>query len=362
MTEQIYDSECRVAATPPGWWPVCDSDVPLFVSQNWLKAFADVRSYENHYWFRATEMTTGRESMIRGTWVDDSRLRRSLNPHHWMFEQTAYRDGVAFTDAQQHVPIERVIPSLVFVYPGLDFHLVGNRDARAVTTLFGQAIRTAKEAGAASVAIGFAQPGDGVTAEVALQLGFTRFKMATLASYHVAGRSADDLFGSYSRKQRASFRRTRRRLGEQGVKCRILQEPHTQLDLLTELRCSHLAHHGRSPIVQEERRHLAALFLQFGALVTVLIAVRDHEIRAFSLFLQDGDTWHSYMTGRREACEDRDVYFELNYYLPVEIAARNEYRVISYGYGTEEAKRLRGCQLEDVYGYVMLLHDTPTVG
>lgn len=359
MIDQEHLVYASATTAAPDWWPTRSPEMPLFASREWLQAFADVRSDERHHWFRVRDPVDGADSMIRGTRGELSRLRRSLNPHHWMFEQTAYRQGLAVEDVEGWIPVERVVPSLVFVLPGLEFHVVGRRTPEAVTRLFRAAVATAIETASASVAIGFVQPDDDVTAEVARRFGFTEFTMATLATHHLNGRRAEEVFAAYSAKQRASFRRTRRRLERQHVECRLLAEPLAELDVLTELRCCHLTEHGRAPVRTEERRHLAALLGEFSDLVTVLVAVRGGEIRAFSLFLRDGDTWHSYMTGRCDAAEDRDMYFELTYYLPIEIATARGYRDISYGYGTEEAKRLRGCELEPVQGYVLLLDGEP---
>jgi predicted N-acyltransferase len=54
--------------------------------------------------------------------------------------------------------------------------------------------------------------------------------------------------------------------------------------------------------------------------------------------------WNAFVVARR----DPDLYFELMYHTPTEHAAARGIAEISFGYGTEQAKRRRGCTLVPV--------------
>jgi predicted N-acyltransferase len=74
-------------------------------------------------------------------------------------------------------------------------------------------------------------------------------------------------------------------------------------------------------------------------------AIADSRLCGFALFVDDGHWWNAFVVARRDPVADRDVYFELMYHTPIEHAAARGIAEISFGYGTEEAKRRRGCTL-----------------
>jgi hypothetical protein len=169
------------------------------------------------------------------------------------------------------------------------------------------------------------------------------------------------VFGSYSAQQRNNLRRLRRRLAGQGIRVVELPEPAKRLDTLVELRCAHIRQHGGTPDEAEERTWIGPLLAELGDRVTVYGALSGNgtgavdsgaagddcagRLRGFSLFVDDGAWWRAFVVARRDPVVDRDVYFELMYHTPTEQAAARGIAEISFGYGTEEAKRRRGCTL-----------------
>jgi predicted N-acyltransferase len=169
--------------------------------------------------------------------------------------------------------------------------------------------------------------------------------VATRANLALAGRGAQEIVGSYSAQQRNNLRRLRRRLAERGVRIVELPDPLAHLQTLVELRCAHALQHGKEPDAAEERSWLGPLLAELGDRVTVFGAVSDAGLTGFSLFVDDGRWWNAFVVARSDPAADRDIYFELMYHTPIEHAAARGLAEISFGYGTEEAKRRRGCEL-----------------
>lgn len=347
-------SEVVWAAGPPSWWPHHDVGTPLFASWEWLSTIGSLQSKGEHGWVRVGGPDAW--GALRSTWVTATSTRRSLDPYHWAYEQTAYRTGIADPQPPSR-PREAWFPSMVSVLPGLDTYMMGTdaADSGCAVKLLAALIAEAQRRGAATVALGFVQPSEiGLMAGAEL-MGFQRITMATLATLALPGDRSKDPWAHHSSKQRANMRRTRRLLHEAGVQVDVVARPLEQLDTLVALRCDHLRSHGRHPDAEQERRHIRTLLQRFGDRCTVIVAAAGYEIRAFSLFLRDVDIVHAYMTGRRDLGDNKDLYFDVNYYKPAELFNEQNIAAISYGYGTEEAKRLRGCHLEVVPGYVLHL-------
>ncbi len=336
---------------PPRWWPGDETDMPIFASGRWLRSIGALQAGGQHGWVRAVGRTG--VGVMRTTWTTSESVPHSLDPFHWTYEQTAYRDGLAAAGPPA-LPRTSWFPSLVSVLPGLDTYLVGTdrEDVDCAVALLSKVIVEGERLGAASVALGFVQPGETALAVGAARVGMHPVPMATLASLPLPGRGLADVWASYGAKHRANVRRDRRRLAQAGLHAALVDAPLDRLDDLVALRCSHLRTHGKLPNHAVEREHLRMLLEDFGDLTTVVAGFAGDELVAFSAFLRDRDVVHSYMTGRRDARRDRDIYFETTYYLPTELFADRGLSALSYGYGTEEAKRLRGCVLEPVMGYV----------
>lgn len=351
MTVDVMSS-----TAPPSWWREAADEVTIFARPDWLAAADRTASDQSHLWFRTDAGGGHRPAGMRGTVVTEDSARGSINPYHWLFEPTAYRDGAVCPD-RSGLEAADLLPSLVFVYPGLEFSLVGAPRSDEAVRLLRAASCEAAERGLRSVALGFVQAHDTVLRRAAVGLDYLEAPMATLSTLEISGRTAEEVFASYGTKQRASFRRTRRLLEREGVSVRELEDPSGHLETLTELRCAHLEHYGHIFDPDRERRHLERILATFGDQITVLVAKRESRTRAFALFLADGDTLHSYMVGKLDPDVDRHVYFELNFYAAAEHAASRRFARISYGYGTEEAKRLRGCHQEPAYCYLLPLYE-----
>ena len=167
----------------------------------------------------------------------------------------------------------------------------------------------------------------------------------------------------------------RARLHDRGVRIVELERPLRYLDALVELRCAHSGQHGKVADPAEERAWLEPLLTTLADRVTVFGAFTEpagsegragpageggsagsagpvgyggSPLRGFALFVDDGRWWNAFAVARRDPEQDRDVYFELMFNTPVEAAAARGIAEISFGYGTGEAKRRRGCRFATV--------------
>jgi uncharacterized protein len=330
----------------PEWWSRLSVADTLFSDPRWLELFARSRGETQTWWFSAGR--SGQAAIgLRGT-VVGADTRKSMNPYRWLFEHTAYHDREPF-DADSAPERSAWFPVLLCSYPGLDTYPVGaGDDAELVRLLLDGIAQWAGERGITLVVVGFVQPERHQVAAGASAAGYLALPVATRANLPLAGRSAEEVFCSYSAQQRNNLRRLRRRLAALGVRVVELQHPETELETLVELRCAHSRQHGKEPDEAEERAWLGPLLTELTDRVTVYGAVAESQLRGFSLFVDDGRWWNAFVVARRDPVADHDVYFELMYHTPIEQAASRGIAEISFGYGTEEAKRRRGCALVPV--------------
>ena len=330
----------------PSWWSRLSSANPLFSDPLWLELFGDSRGEADTWWFSAGRGDNA-EVALRGT-VVDADTRKSMNPYRWLFDRTGYHDRHPF--AADGAPDRSAwFPALLCSYPGLDTYPVGaGNDPEPVRLLLDGLTGWAAERGIATVVVGFVHPEHEGFAAGATAAGYAAVPVATRANLPLAGRTADEVFGSYSAQQRNNLRRLRARLAARGVRVVELPDPSAELDTLVELRCAHARQHGKEPDADEERSWLGPLLDRLGDRVTVFGAIVGDQLRGFSLFVDDGRWWNAFVVARRDPDEDRDVYFELMYHTPTEYAAARGMPELSFGYGTGEAKRRRGCTLVPV--------------
>ena len=374
----------------PAWWGTLAAPDPLFSDPRWLDLFARSRGETGTWWFGAGRGERP-EIGLRGA-VAESGTRKSMNPYRWLFERTGYHDRTPL-DAAGAPPRGSWFPALLCSYPGLEAYPVGAGagDPELVRLLLAGLARWAAERGMATVVVGFVQPERRAVAAGAAAAGYTALPVATRSTLVLAGRGATEDFAALPARQRNNARRLRARLAARGVEVAPLDDPLAELDTLVALRCAHARQHGKEPDPAEERSWLGPLLTQLGERVTVFGArgscggdgrdgdggrgdggrddvtfprsIRGNvtssrlgtgaaagagpgggaELRAFSLFVDDGRCWHAFAVARRDPADDRDVYFELMYHVPIEHAATRGIGEISFGYGTEEAKRRRGC-------------------
>lgn len=361
---------------PPAWWSDLSSGETLFSDQRWLDLFARSRGEPAPWWFSAGPSAAGSEPGsepgsapgsaagsaagsgqpavgLRGT-VVEAGARKSMNPYRWLFERTPYHDREPFEAATAPDP-DAWFPALLCSYPGLDAYPVGaGDDQEVVQTLLAGLTRWASEHGVRSVVIGFVQPELAAFGAAATAAGYRALPVATRANLPISGRPAEEVFASWSTQQRNNLRRLRRRLHDRGVRIVELERPLPHLDALVDLRCAHSGQHGKVADPAEERAWLEPLLTTLADRVTLFGAFTDpagsggSPLRGFALFVDDGRWWNAFAVARRDPEQDRDVYFELMFNTPVEAAAARGIAEISFGYGTGEAKRRRGCRFATV--------------
>jgi hypothetical protein len=154
-----------------------------------------------------------------------------------------------------------------------------------------------------------------------------------------------------------------RALAARGV--RIVERPLRDEELeLARLRGNLIGKYGGPPDLDREARGLAALRAAFGDDdLRVFEAGRAGKTLCFGLFVRDGSHWTGLMTGSDYADPDSSLtYFATFFYQPAAAAPGHGIDRISYGIGSLEAKRLRGCTLRPLYAaYRVLSPGSPDV-
>ncbi|GCB47952.1 GNAT family N-acetyltransferase [Streptomyces sp. NL15-2K] len=158
----------------------------------------------------------------------------------------------------------------------------------------------------------------------------------------------DDLSGYLARlprKRRSVVRREMRELTARGIDVGE-RELSACAPRLAALRCGLVEKYGGTADFEREMSRLRRVESLFGADdITVVAAQREQEVVGFTLLLRDGGVWTAYLTGAdQSAGTARLAYFATSYYWPAERAPRLGIRLIAYGPGSGQAKRLRGCR------------------
>lgn len=237
-------------------------------------------------------------------------------------------------------------PALVFCYPGYDSFPIGDpslgRDV--LTPALEQLVARAAQERVGSVAFLYVDPAQ-VEFEAALgDAGFLPFASATRADLELPGETFDDYCAALTGNQRANLRKVGRTLEDAGVTVgvRPLAE---ELERVLALRLLHKERHGRRVDERAERALLEAFAgPELGERVTLFVADAAGKILGFALFLWDDVMWHAMFTGSDyDDPRHKNAYFELMFYAPIRHAYEHGIGPLSFGYGTEEAKRRRGC-------------------
>jgi predicted N-acyltransferase len=84
----------------------------------------------------------------------------------------------------------------------------------------------------------------------------------------------------------------------------------------------------------------------------VFVARRGDSAVGFAAFFEEDEVWYARFFGFDYAAGDMALYFNLVFYSPIEAAIDRGIRSIRYSFESYEAKRRRGCLLQNVRVYV----------
>ncbi|MEW2583456.1 GNAT family N-acetyltransferase [Streptomyces virginiae] len=170
--------------------------------------------------------------------------------------------------------------------------------------------------------------------------------------------SLEEYLGTLERKRRTVVRAEIRKFGEAGLRVERITDP----DPALIARCAELSEGQQKkyglPVDRGAMERLFTALLAAPALGPALYVVRRRDARGpdvsgFLLCLEAGGVLHPKFLGF-DATEVGSgyAYFNLVFYHQVERAVAGGARRISYGMGSADAKRLRGCRPAPVRGWI----------
>jgi len=246
-----------------------------------------------------------------------------------------------------------LFPHLLLTYPGYATFAIGTQhdNPDAVGRLLADIVEWSRGEGLAMVALPYAEA-DGELSTQARSLGFVGLGLTVDASLEVPAGGFEEYLRRFGDRRRRKLAAERRSLAAQGL-CgrRVIEVTPRRLDHLAQLRVQHRAKYGLPASERAERDRLEMVLESLAGSIHVFVVGPDDETRplSFSLFVRDGAVWHSLYCGTDYTNpRSRRTYFEAVYYAPVSAGAALGISRISYGLGSGEAKRLRGCTAADI--------------
>lgn len=249
------------------------------------------------------------------------------------------------TTAAPALPISRApiasppwVPALTVMVPGYECLPVGPRalDPTALNAL----VSAALDYDVPTVAFLYTRPGP--LEPVLRARGFTQVPLSMTWDLHLPGTGVADYLSAFPRKRRKEIRREMRSVVD-------VHREEPDLDELTALRCQLTEKYRGTSDFATERRKLAALV----AMDPVTLVARAGHAVGFAMFARHDDAWTCVAVGFDYTDErSRLAYFGTAYYAAVEHAYAEQVRTISYGQGSWEAKRARGCTGTPLGGWI----------
>jgi uncharacterized protein len=272
------------------------------------------------------------------------------DPYHMLTGRTAYLG--LFADGRHPWPADldpaAVHPCLVLMYPNYATFPAGRlaADPAGLRRFVAELVAWARAERIASIALVYLTPrAEPLLAELA-EAGFTTLPMGERCDMPVLWSDFDGYLRALPKKYRDEVKREINRMDERGL-VRSFRPLAADEPELLDLRCRLIAKYDGSVNPADQ----AAIFDMIREHVkpediTVFTVTAEDRLLSFSLFIQDGPEWTVMLTG--SAYDDPDAgygYFSAMFYQPIEQAPARGVRLLSYGYGTLDAKRRRGCQL-----------------
>ena len=249
---------------------------------------------------------------------------------------------VLTTDAPA-LPITRVpidsppwVPVLTVMVPGYECLPVGSTDPAALNALVSKALAYDVPT------VAFLYTRTGPLETVLADRGFTRVPLSMTWDLHLPGTSLTDYLASFARKRRKEIRREMRSIVD-------IKREEPDLDELTALRCRLTEKYRGASDPVEERAKLAAL----AKLDSITLVARPDRAVGFAMFARHEGEWTCIAVGFDYADErSRLAYFGTAFYAAAEHAYAEGVRTISYGQGSWQAKRGRGCTGTPLDGWI----------
>ena len=244
-----------------------------------------------------------------------------------------------------------VFPMCVLAQPHYETTLAGPgaQNTAVVRDFLLQIGRWCAGNGVRSLAIPYVPTTETALVGAARELGMLTPVLAGRCDLTVTWEDFEGYLAGLSSRRRVRIRREVRALTQRGVEVTARPLRATEPELLA-LRCALVTKYGGRPDPAGEARRLAAVREAFGDDAVVFQVVLDDRVISASVFLRSGRRWVAHLTGTDHSHTAATLlYFATMFYAPVARAPKCGITEIRYGFGSWEAKRLRGCTATPVH-------------
>lgn len=254
--------------------------------------------------------------------------------------------------------VNRIHPALVVAAPGRSPGIsyrsgLGRAVKRAAVEVAAEAIERQAAADAAPTIcwLYLLEGQDEVLDEVLRDRGYLRAVIDADCYLPIAWGSFDGYLASFKAHRRNEIRREMAALAAGGVRVDLHGAEVLGPDLAAlELQWRHKYH--RSATYEDTLADYAELRRCFASGLRIFVASRAGRPLGFSVFLEQGQTWHGRFGGFDYARKGLFLYFNLLFYHPLLAALERRITCIRYSLKSYEEKRSRGCSLHNVLAYV----------
>ncbi|MEU3934423.1 GNAT family N-acetyltransferase [Streptomyces sp. NPDC029044] len=241
---------------------------------------------------------------------------------------------------------EELFPGCLLMAPNYETAPVGpgSRDPRVLRAHLDALLDWCRGQGIRSVSALFLRPDHPEFLDVLRGAGFDVVPMVDRSDMNVTWDDLDGYIATLRRNQRFSVRRELRDIAARGIE--IVERPiRADEPELLPLRAQLMTKYGAVPDGEREAASFRHLRDHFGPdNVWIVEARKGGALLSFTMLVRDGDQWTALMSGTDYENPDASfTYFATMFYRPAELAPGQGITTISYGLGTVQAKKLRGC-------------------
>ena len=273
-------------------------------------------------------------------------------------EEAGAREALSALRAALRQPVIRVHPALVVAAPGrspgISYRSGLDRDARRMAAeVAAEAVERQAAADAAPTIcwLYLLEGQDEILDEVLRDRGYLRAVVDADCYLPVAWDSFDGYLASFRAPRRREIRREMAALAAGGVRVDLHGADVLGPELAKlELQWRHK--YQRSATYEDTLADYAELRRYMTSGLRIFVASRAGRPLGFSVFLEQGQTWHGRFGGFDYTNRRLFLYFNLLFYQPLLAALERRITCIRYSLKSYEEKRSRGCSLQNVLAYV----------
>lgn len=228
----------------------------------------------------------------------------------------------------------------------------------AIRTVAAEVERQAEAAGAGTVGwVYLVEGADSDLDSVLVERGYAKVTTGADCYLPIPRTAFDEYLNAFSSGRRSSIRREIKKCSQAGVTF-DMHGPEILGPELAELELSWRHKYGRRAMLTDTIAEYAQLREHVGDALRVLVAWHQGRPIGFMTFIEDDTVWWGRFPGfDYEIAHQVGLYFNLLFYVPVQMAVDRGITMIDYSMGSYETKNSRGCRLRPFLAYVQVDDD-----